>query len=235
MKEEIELISYEKLNDRELIDYAQNGSLVERSKATETLIERYNMQILKNWWVLNRQFQNSALVNNVKDEYMESATEAIITAIGKIDLSKIRDDKWKLLQYSSFYIRNARNKLAKEIMRNSKVRQIDNLVNFDPDAKENVADPIVERAYRENHLSACEAYEPEAAYLRQEREKECAEILKRLYNSWSPMKQEIYKILEQDNKISKEEIAKKLGVTKNVVYNTITKMKKELKKELGVA
>ena len=140
-----------KLNDRQLITIIKNPEVSKQdyNNAFEVLFNRYEKQIHKIWWSLNRQFGGQGIVETVKDEYYSAAYEAFFKAVSEIKLEKIRDDNWKLVQYSSFYLRNVKNKLAKQIVKNTNVRSTQNLVSmgFEEENSENRMDNETEEAY----------------------------------------------------------------------------------------
>ena len=66
----------------------------------------------------------------------------------KINIDKIYDDKWKLLQYNSFYLKNVRTSIAKLMEKASKVKSLDHMT-FTVNGNEGAVDYDVEIAYQE--------------------------------------------------------------------------------------
>lgn len=219
-----------KLNDRQLIEiYQSRTNTVLSNKAAEILIKRYEPQINRNWWVLRRQFGGSSLIDGYSNEYYSEAYEAILLAINSIDLKKIRDDNWKLVQYSGFYLKNARNKVAKKVSKAACIRPLDNLSSFagGDESKENITDPEVERAYYEE-----EGYKhnPEDIIINEEALNSLKKIINNCYNHWTEEKRNIFKLLLAGK--SKKEIAEILGMRRNSLYNRVAIMEKEIKKKM---
>ena len=223
-----------KLNDRQLITIIKNPEVSKQdyNNAFEVLFNRYEKQIHKIWWSLNRQFGGQGIVETVKDEYYSAAYEAFFKAVSEIKLEKIRDDNWKLVQYSSFYLRNVKNKLAKQIVKNANVRSTQNLVSmgFEEENSENRMDNETEEAYYNQEGFV---YNPEYSYLYKHDEDICNKVLDECFNKWHPLKREIYRMLLK--KIPKKEMAESLGITTLKLYNNISAMKRDLRKHMNKA
>ena len=223
-----------KLNDRQLITIIKNPEVSKQdyNNAFEVLFNRYEKQIHKIWWSLNRQFGGQGIVETVKDEYYSAAYEAFFKAVSEIKLEKIRDDNWKLVQYSSFYLRNVKNKLAKQIVKNANVRSTQNLVSmgFEEENSENRMDNETEEAYYNQEGFV---YNPEYSYLYKHDEDICNKVLDECFNRWHPLKREIYRMLLK--KIPKKEMAESLGITTLKLYNNISAMKRDLRKHMNKA
>lgn len=215
------------LNDRTLVTLIKDPNTSDYlfELASNVLVNRYEKQIHKNWWVLQKQMNNSSLVNNLKDEYYSEAWEAFWTAIRKIDVSKIKDDKWKCVGYTDFYLKNVRTKLIKETKKNGKIKSTSSMDTEDP---ENLTiDSDVERAYWEQ---TGYKREPSFSYEVSEAEEDCREAVKRCIEKWSPLERQIFYLLEEGH--SKTEIARKLNESSGKIYGAVNRMKKDLKKEL---
>ena len=215
------------LNDRSLITLIKDPGTPRElfELASHVLVERYEKQIHKNWWVLQKQMNNSTLINSLKDEYYSEAWEAFWTAIQKIDISKIRDDKWKCVGYTDFYLRNVRTKFIKETRKNGKLKSTSSMDTEDPDNL--TVDSDVERAYWEQSGYRSE---PGFAYENVETTQECQEAVRRCLDRWSPLERRIFYLLEEGE--SKVEIARKLEESSGKIYSAVNRMKRDLKKEL---
>lgn len=219
------------LNDRQLITIIKNPETSRRdyNSAFEVLFYRYEKQIHKMWWSLSRQFGGQGVVETLKDEYYSAAYEAFFKAVSEIKLEKIRDDNWKLVQYSSFYLRNVKNNLAKQVIKNSITRSTQNLAD-EENSFENKMDAETEMFYYNE-----EGYKtnPEYTYIYNSEENLCNKVLDDSFKNWTPLKREIYRLLLKG--MSKPEISKKLGIPLLKVYNNISGMKKDFKANMEKA
>ena len=216
---------YKDLKDKELIQIYQSGTEEEKDKVLKEFLERYERQIDKNWWVLCRQFDSSGYVLGIKNEYYSEALEAIYTAINKIDLSKIKDDNWKLVQYSNFYIRNVRTKMAKKIKQMAKERPLDNLsyIRGGDESKENKVDPEVEKAYNE---TIGNKENPESIVVEKEINRIRMEIMMAHYENWNDTYKIVFNSLKEGG--TKRDAARKAGINDNMLARVLRHMKKEL-------
>lgn len=198
--------------------------------AAEFLVKKYSPMIHKHWWTLQRQMDNSDLVNSLKDEYYSEAYEALFVAIQKVDLSKIYDENFKLMQLASWYITNVRTKFIKETRKKAKIKTVSSMKAAENEADLTV-DPDVEVAYWESggykinpEYQVCEI---------QEGENICNKAIDACMQKWSAVEREIFKYLQKGT--SKTKIANLLGLSPIKVYSYTTKMKQDMKVALGVA
>ena len=198
--------------------------------AAEFLVKKYSPMIHKHWWTLQRQMDNSDLVNSLKDEYYSEAYEALFVAIQKVDLSKIYDENFKLMQLASWYITNVRTKFIKETRKKAKIKTVSSMKAAENEADLTV-DPDVEVAYWESggykinpEYQVCEI---------QEGENICNKAIDACMQKWSAVEREIFKYLQKGTK--KKKIANLLGLSPIKVYSYTTKMKQDMKVALGVA
>lgn len=218
------------LNDRQLVSIAQDKSNRRLSNsATEVLVQRYQMQINKGWRILKKQFNDSALIRSYEDEYFSQAYEAIFTSISKIDLNKIYNDDWKLMQYNSFYLKNVRSAIIRQAFKDSKNCSLDHVsATYNDNIKGN--DYEVEEAYQ---FQTGYKDNPEYVVIKKEEEDERMKVLKTRYNEWSDEKKFIFDQLMKG--VSEKEIAAKLNKPRNYIYNKVTWLKKDLKKAFKIA
>lgn len=224
--------NYTTLSDRCLIERYQNSNPACRNEIMKEFLRRYNNQINKNWWILSRQFNHSSLVNSVKDEYYSEAIEALYTAVEKINLDKIRDDNWKLLQYSSFYIRNVRTRLIKKITRMAMERPLNNLAYYSggDETKENKIDPETEMKYE-----STEGYKnnPETIYIEKEISSKLNAIFSSHYANWDDTYRAVFDAIKVGD--SKKVVAEKAGININKLARILRKIKAELTPDLKKA
>lgn len=220
-----------KMSELEIIRLIKNPDTDEFSfnKASEYLLKRYDNMFHKHWWVLQKQMGNSDLINSLKDEYYALAYEAFFTVIQKIDLDRIYDGKFKLMQLLSWYLTNVRSKLIKETLKKGKMKNL-NEVKSSMEGDSSSIDSDVERSYWDS-----EGYKIDPSYKVveiQEGEENCKRAIKECMSKWNDREKEIFKYLEKG--MSKVEIANTLKITPLNVYSTTNKMKKELKNALGL-
>lgn len=103
------------LNDRQLLTALKSGKDT-KNLQTELWI-RYENLVHKNWAILRRQMDNSALIMNAKDDFYSESFLAFLKAIDAIDLSKIYDDKWKFIGYFRLYLKNVRSDIISAILK----------------------------------------------------------------------------------------------------------------------
>lgn len=224
-------VDFKKLSELDVIKLIKNPETDNYTfnRACEFLLNKYEKMFHKHWWVLQKQMNNSALVNSIKDEYYSRAYEAFFKAIQKVDLSRLYDEKFKLMQLLSWYLTNVRTTLIRETIKKSKIKAVNAMSSVDNEEAISI-DPDVEASYWNS-----EGYKTEPSYYVvdiQGGEDNCKRALKECFKKWTMKEQLIYKYLE--NGMPKVEIAKKLQVAPISIYNTVNKMKKELKQELGL-
>lgn len=196
--------------------------------ACEFLLKRYDNMIHKHWWTLQRQMGKSDLINAIKDEYYSRAYNAFLTVINKIDLNRIYDENFKIMQLYSWYLTNVRTTLIKETLKKSRVKSMYSSSQLREDEMVTV-DKDVEEAYYES-----EGYTLDPAYVLEvaEGEANCDRAVRACMKRWSDIEKRIFELLLQHKK--KAEISQILNMKPSRVYTEIIKMKKELKIELGV-
>lgn len=226
--------TYEKMNDRDLVIFIKSNhnnttSRKEYDRAITVLWNRYQNQIHNNWHILSKTLHNSDYVMNAKEDFYEEAQEVFMTALSKVDPIKINaDEKWKFVGYFDFYLRNLRTKFHKDLSRGVNVKSIDSMQKLDDDCDLEV-DLDVEEAYREHG-----GYMDEPDYIveRLEGESNCRRALRECLNTWTDVQREIYRRLI--NKERKQDISKELHLTVPRLYTECNKMKRDLKRCLGI-
>ena len=219
------------MNDRDLVIYIKSnkGTHREHDQALTALWKRYQNQIHNNWHYLARTLHSSDLIMSVKDDFYEEAQEVFMTVLSKVDPVKINaDEKWKFVGYFDFYLRNLRTKFHKDLMRRVEVKSIDSMQKVNDDCNLEI-DLDVEEAYREQG-----GYMDEPDYIveRLEGERNCEQAVKTCLEKWTPIQREIYKRLLAKKK--KQDISKELNLSIPKLYTECNKMKRDMKRCLGI-
>ncbi len=84
---------------------------------THVLYTRYSNFVHKHWHSLSRQLNGSHQVQDVKDDFYSESYVSFSRALAAIDITKIKNNKWKFLGYFGFYLSNQRNTFAKKIIK----------------------------------------------------------------------------------------------------------------------
>ena len=220
-----------KILDYDLISLIKNPetSKDDCDHAWKILIKRYEPKIYKDWERLQRQLNNSVYVQNIKDEYFEEAMEAFYNAICKIDLSKVKNDKWKAIGYVDFYLKNVRTKLIKQVIKAQKIKSLNEKsikINNETSSVSEMDVDVESIYYRDEGYK----YDPLYIIELEDTERECEEVLSNLIKNWDPSKREIFALLRSG--IKRAEIARKLNINVSKVYNETKKMRSEIEKAL---
>ena len=219
------------MNDRDLVIYIKSnkGTRYEHDRALTALWKRYQNQIHNNWHLLSKTLQSSDLITSMKDDFYEEAQEVFMIALSKVDPIKINaNEKWKFVGYFDFYLRNLRTKFHKELKRRTNIKSIDSMQKMSDDCNLEI-DLDVEESYREQG-----GYMDEPDYIVEqlEGERNCEQALKQCLEKWTPVQREIYKRLLEKEK--KQDISKELDLSIPKLYVECNKMKRDLKKCLGI-
>jgi len=225
------MINFKETIDRELIRIIKNPDTPESiyQKACEEILDRYSRQIHKNWWVLQKQMDNSDIINSLKEDYYDEAYEAFFKAIQKTDISKIENDNWKFVGMLKWYLANVRKKLILETKKQSKFKYLSTMSLLE-DEESNTIDSDVEKSYQNEY-----GYKHDPSYIYEitEGENNCKSGIKKCLENWTDDEKSIYKLLEQGN--SKATVAKLLGIEPNKIYSITNKMCKDMKMALNYA
>lgn len=196
------------------------------NECVSEIFRRYDNMIHKHWWMLQNEMSNSPKVNSLKDEFYELAYESILKSIDKIDFTKTYNDNFKIMQFASWYLSNARLKIRRKILgKESKIKSI-TYTSVDDD-KEYV-DYNVEEAYQ-----STEGYKLNPEYILEIREREmrCQDILNKCVVKWSDSEKMVYNMLIKG--VSYKDIATEKGWDIAKVNSIVRKMKKDLKESLN--
>lgn len=220
---------FENTPEIELIKIVNNPNSpeLEYNLAAEILIKRYEKMIHYHWWKLQQELNNTGYVNSIKEDFYDEAYEALLKAITKVDLSKVKDNKFRILQLASWYITNVRTKMRKRVL--NKVSKHKSLVtvNLNEDEDSNVIDSDVEKAYNEEFGYRTD---PVYSYELQEGEDNCMSAVDRCFNIWDDTQKKIYRYLESGK--NKTEISGLMGIPTAKVYSLTKRMKSDMKKAL---
>lgn len=222
---------FKKMSELDIIRLIKNPSTDEFTfnKASEFLLKKYDRMFHKHWWTLQKQMNNSSLINSLKDEYYSLAYEAFFTVIQKIDLDRVYDEKFKLMQLLSWYLTNVRTRLIKETRRKGKMKAV-NAMSMCGDEEDLTVDSDVESSYWES-----EGYKTSPDYRLievEEKTREYNETLDKCYKKWNEREKCIFDLLKEGK--GKVEIAKELGVSPYKVYSSFKKIKNDLKEAFHI-
>ena len=201
----------------------------DRDLIGKILYSKYESMIHKHWWQLQKQMNFSSRVQSAKEEYYDEAIEAFFKAIDKVDLEKIYDKNFKLMQLASWYIGNVRIKWIKTLSKESGIVRPLNYLEAQDLSDSLGPDPEAEMAYwsAEGYMN-----EPSYAYERTEGEQNCIKAVKACMNKWSDLQKKIFQGLEA--KLSKNELCDMVKLPVTELNKIIKGLKTDLKKELGL-
>ena len=193
----------------------------------EILLKRYEPMIGKHWFKLRSSMENSSLIMETKDDFYSEAYMSLLKVLEKVDINRIYDENFKLMQLYSWYLNNLRNKFRKEVLREAKIKGFNNMNQ--EEEEDTVIDLDVEQAYWER-----EGYKHEPSYVVEDldSEEECARAIRNCMKRWPEREQTVFNYLREGK--SRNEIATLLEVTPIKMWNIINKMKRDIKKELGI-
>lgn len=192
--------------------------------AANYLIKKYENQIHKHWWTLQKQLYATGMTELYKEEYYDEAYDALLKAIKKVDPSRVYDTKFKLVQLANWYLSNVRKKIRKKCFRElGREKALNSMSRRYIDDDTPLIDPDVERAYNES-----EGYKNDPFYLLNEKEStyRCQKALEKSLKDWNETETQVYEYLREG--VTKKEIAERLGTTTTTVYGIIKRMKKTL-------
>lgn len=208
----------------------KEGTEDQKNKACKILLDRYEKQIHKNWWILTKQMKNSYNVLSIKEEYYSEALEYFYKAVLAVDMSKIENDSWKFVGYFNFYLRNLRTKLIKEIIKDSAVKSLYQKNESLTSSSLNINRDVEMIAYQNNHDNNNLKFDPLEEAEKSETQLNCNKIIKNLYDSWDSTKQQIFIGLRDG--LTRIQIAEKLERKPGYISNIAKKMQHQVAEEL---
>lgn len=220
---------FENAPEIELIKIVNNPNSpeIEYNLAAEVLIKRYEKMIHYHWWKLQKELNNTGYVNSIKEDFYDEAYEALLKAITKVDLNRIENNNFKILQLASWYITNVRTKMRKKVL--TKVSKNKGLVtvNLDDNEDSNVIDSDVEKAYNDEFGYRTD---PVYSYEVQEGEDNCKSAVEKCLSIWDDEQRKIFRYLEKGK--NKTEISQLMNLPTTKVYSLTKKMKSDMKKAM---
>lgn len=203
------------------------SSEINYNRACEVLIKKYEKMIHYHWWKLQQELNKTGYVNSIKEDYYDEAYEALFKAITKVDLNKVKDEKFKLLQLASWYITNVRTKMRKKVI--NKISKSRSLVsaNLKEDEDSTTFDSDVEMSYNEEFGYKTD---PIYTYEIKEGEDNCDNAINECFRIWDDTEKEIYRYLEKGK--NKAEISQIMGIPVTKVYTLTKRMKSDMKKAM---
>lgn len=199
-----------------------NVSLAKKNKVLSILWERYQPQIHKNWWKLQRQMNNLDTVNMMKDDYYDEATEAFLVAISKIDLSRVENDNFKCVGMLNWYLTNVRTKIIKKIKKLPPTKSLSYMNSIDSDT--NKVDSDVEESYWDN-----EGFMNDPSYALEKKIKDelYNKVISECQKKWGRIENIIFRELIDGKK--KSEISKELDLSDKNIRIAVNRIKTDLK------
>lgn len=197
------------------------------NEACAYLIKKYEKTIHKAWWTLNRQMGGTPLVESKKEDFYDRAYEVVYNTILKVDLSRVYNDDFKLIQLVSLYLSNLRHTMLNEIIKEGKNRPIE-IVYKDKDGEESsYASSVIEYVYYEK-----EGYKEDPQYIMEVNENLSKYHLavKECFSKWNTHEKAVYKGI-LDSK-TKKEISSEIKISTNEVNSITKKVKSDLKRTL---
>jgi len=209
------------MNDRQLM--AAIKASHEQALQME-LWKRYENLVHKNWAVLRKQMDNSALILNMKDDYYSESFIAFRKAVDAVNLDKIYDDNWKFLGYFRWYLKNVRSDIISNL---TKTYKHEKSYYVESSAGEEVArvEMVPDVVSRENMK-----FDPVVLSEEKEAANRCERAIAHCMSRWNPKRQQIFKWRQQG--VSKSAIATKLGVHPATITYHMQAMQKDVESEL---
>lgn len=220
------------LSELELIKKIKSpANRSEYNKACSIIFSKYENLIKKQWFTLCRQIAHPSWTYGYKDDFFSLSYEAILRAIDKIDLNRVKDN-FLLIQMASWYVSNIRTDFIKKILKVEP--RIESIYSASTDFKSNLdgestlsTKSYVEQAYYEN-IGYME--QPDYKYFEMLEEENCERSLNVCLKKWNSVELEVYEYLSKGK--SKVEISKLLNIPKAKIYYISNKMKKDLTDEI---
>lgn len=196
------------------------------NNACAFIIKKYEKTIHKAWWVFNKQMRETPLVESKKEEFYSRAYEVLYTTILKVDLSRVYDDNFKLIQLVSLYLSNLRHTMINELLKESKNISLETSYKED-DEESTCTNSVIEYQYYEQ-----EGYKNDPQYVLEVKENLLIqkEAIKECLSRWSTLEKAVYSGIIK--KKTKKEISSEMGVSINEITSITKKIKSDLKRSL---
>lgn len=205
--------------------------LVAQIKATEgesqkiplgVLWLRYENQVHKQWAILRRQMNNSSLVLELRDDFYSEAYIAFHKAVTAVDLSKVKDEKWRFVGYFHFYLQNLRNDMIGKLLKQFKQETSLYVETSEGEVSREELMPVTIPEQMQNN--------PETAMLESASKANVVAAVTRCMQTWDERRRAIFKLRQQG--LAKGEVATRLGVHPATITYHLQVMQKDLEKEL---
>ncbi len=210
------------MTDRELVaTIKQTGD----RKLTEQLWRKYDNLVHKNWAVLRRQLDNSAMIMRSKDDFYSECYIAFTKALEAIDMDKITNDKWLFLGYFRLYLKNVRSDFIRHILREHEME-----TSFYIESKED--GELIPRLDLVPSVNTAEGlrWDPVEIVATKAAQENCDKAVAACMSSWDPARQKIYRLRKKG--IAKSDIAKRMNVHPATITYYLKSMKKDLQARL---
>lgn len=197
------------------------------NNACAFLIKKYEKTIHKAWWTFNKQMRETPLVESKKDEFYSRAYETVYTTILKVDLSRVYDNNFKLIQLVSLYLSNLRHTMINELLKESKNISLESSYKDEDGEESYCTNSAIEYAYYEQ-----EGYKEDPQYIMEAKENLLIQnkAIKECLSKWSTLEKAVYSGII--SKKTKKEISSEMGVNINEITSITKKIKSDLKSSL---
>lgn len=107
----------EQMSDRDLVTFIKSTmNREDEREARHVLYSRYERFVHKHWHSLSGRMNRSTAVMEQKSDFYAESYIVFEKALKAVNISKIRNDKWKFLGYFGFYLSTLKNNFAKGIV-----------------------------------------------------------------------------------------------------------------------
>lgn len=212
----------ESYSDQELIAGIQASTGNLQKPMLTALWKRYENQVHKHWAVLRKQMNSSSLVMELHDDFYSEAYIAFAKAVEAVDLSKVKDDKWRFVGYFKYYLTNLRTDMINKLL-----KQCSKEKSFYVDTEDGEV-PRADLLIQEQ--DAAIGSEPERALLSRVEEEHVKTAVNHCMSFWDERRRAIFRLRSQG--LAKGEVAVRLGVHPATITYHLQVMQKDLEKEL---
>jgi len=216
------MIGAHEMNDRELLAAIKATG---DKMLLQSLWDRYANLVHKNWAILRRQMDGSGLIMNMHDDFYSESYIAFRKAVDAIDLSKVRDDKWKFIGYFRFYLKNVRADMISLLLKRYQHEKSFYLETADGDEVARI-DTMPEVIDTEGMK-----FDPVEITERRAAEERCELVVRECKQGWDDRRKQIFSLREAG--IAKHVIAETLKVHPATITYYLQSMKKDIETKLA--
>lgn len=197
------------------------------NNACAYLIKKYEKTIHKAWWTFSKQMRETPLVESKKEEFYSRAYETIYTTILKVDLTRVYDDNFKLIQLVSLYLSNLRHTMINELLKEGKNISLETSYKEEEGDDTSCTNSVIEYEYYER-----EGYKTNPQYIMEAKENLLIQkkAIKKCLSNWSDIEKAVYTGII--HKKTKKEMSFEFGITLNELASITKKIKSNLKSTL---